>query len=349
MHGRTATVPAADPAPNPTYGMAAQGGRLSRGQRIFNVLLGMITAALVLPFVVLYTRELATTVARAGDPVTLAKWIYWYLLNNVRALPAYFAGLVVVFALQWIRPVDRAQGAFSPAVRTDILYSVVMFAFYATVAPAYLGWLKALATDVVPSMEIVRADVLPPVAQIVVGYLAVDFLGWLHHLVRHKVPLFWAFHAVHHSQEELNPFSNERVHLLDWFVANLVKFLPAFFFTESMGIVLNYIVIHKFLDHLNHANVRTNLGPLRYVFVTPQSHRIHHAVEREYFDLNYGVSLSLWDHLFGTQCRDYEVYPATGIPDRSYPSETALGSGGVVRSFLRQQVYPFRKIRRYFD
>lgn len=182
--------------------------------------------------------------------------------------------------------------------------------------------------------------------QLLIGYLAVDFLGWLHHFVRHKIPFFWAFHAVHHSQRELNPFSNERVHLFDWFVASTIKFIPAFFFKESLGIILGYIVIHKILDHFNHANVKTNLGPLKYILVTPQSHRVHHSGEKAYFEKNFGVSLSIWDHLFGTQCREYDVYPTTGVTDINYPYEKQTGFFNELKSFLYQQVYPFKKIWR---
>ena len=180
--------------------------------------------------------------------------------------------------------------------------------------------------------------------QLLIGYLAVDFLGWFHHFVRHKIPFFWSFHAVHHSQQEMNPFSNERVHIFDWFVANTIKFIPAFFFKESLGIILSYIAIHKILDHLNHANVKTNLGPLKYIFVTPQSHRVHHSGEKKYFEKNFGVSLSIWDHLFGTQCRDYDVYPTTGITDPNYPYEKQAGFVNELKSFLNQQVYPFKNI-----
>ncbi|MEZ4290393.1 MAG: hypothetical protein R3E53_07590 [Myxococcota bacterium] len=41
---------------------------------------------------------------------------------------------------------------------------------------------------------------LPTGAKAAIAFVVSDFLNWLHHLVRHKVPAFWVFHAVHHSQ-----------------------------------------------------------------------------------------------------------------------------------------------------
>ena len=163
---------------------------------------------------------------------------------------------------------------------------------------------------------------------------------------RHKVPVFWEFHSVHHSQIKMNPFTNERVHPLDWFTANIIRFLPAFFFSDALNVGLAYIIIHKFLDRLNHSNVRTNLGWFRYVFVTPQSHRVHHSNRKEHYDKNFGVSLSIWDHLFGTQHRDYNIYPDTGIPDSRFPKESSTDGTvfKIIRIYLRQMIYPFNVV-----
>ena len=42
------------------------------------------------------------------------------------------------------------------------------------------------------------------------------------------------------------------------------------------------------------------LGPsrLRWLFVTPSMHRIHHSTWRRETDSNYGFHLSVWDRLF---------------------------------------------------
>ncbi|WP_039960838.1 sterol desaturase family protein, partial [endosymbiont of Riftia pachyptila] len=53
----------------------------------------------------------------------------------------------------------------------------------------------------------------------------------------------------------------------------------------------------------NHGNVRlpTSLDRvLRWFLVTPDMHRVHHSVEDDEANSNFGFSLPWWDRLFGT-------------------------------------------------
>lgn len=75
-------------------------------------------------------------------------------------------------------------------------------------------------------------------------------------------------------------------------------------------------------SRFTHGNIRTNLGPLRYVFLTPQAHRVHHRRAAAWHDCNYGAVLSVWDRLFRTQSPHQDVYPETGI-DEPFPIETS--------------------------
>jgi sterol desaturase/sphingolipid hydroxylase (fatty acid hydroxylase superfamily) len=86
---------------------------------------------------------------------------------------------------------------------------------------------------------------------------------------------------------------------------------------------------------------------LRYVLVTPQSHRVHHSIEPEHQDKNFGAILSIWDHLFGTQYRKYDEYPDTGITDNSFPHEDSFRPGRAAVTMTGQLIYPFRLLARY--
>lgn len=321
--------------------------RLNVKQKIANVLALSFVFVIVIPFLTLLLFDLVNTITKSDSLLDVFKKVYWYFLSSVINFPLFIFALVVIFALQRVRPVLKSQRNFNRALLVDLSYYFLMLVFYMVVASKFFIYLKSFLF--IPELRLWGTNLssVHYFWQLLIGYLAVDFLGWLHHLIRHKVPFFWAMHAVHHSQKELNPFTNERVHFLDWFVANIIKFFPALFFTESLGIILNYIVIHKFMDHLNHANVKTNLGPLRYIFVTPQSHRVHHSCEKEFFDKNFGVSLSIWDHLFGTQCKNYDVYPETGVPDKAFPNEQDISNRNILFAFFKQQIYPFKKIIQY--
>jgi hypothetical protein len=55
------------------------------------------------------------------------------------------------------------------------------------------------------------------------------------------------------------------------------------------------------------------MGVLEYVFVTPSHHRVHHAINSEYLDKNYGQILIIWDKFFNTfQVELDDVQPVYG-------------------------------------
>jgi sterol desaturase/sphingolipid hydroxylase (fatty acid hydroxylase superfamily) len=90
------------------------------------------------------------------------------------------------------------------------------------------------------------------------------------------------------------------------------------------------------IGHLNHANIKLTYGPLKYIFNNPVMHLWHHVYnlpKGRDFGINYGISLSLWDYIFGT----------ASIPDAE-DGEIKLGFPGVEefpQSFGGQFVHGF--------
>ena len=82
-------------------------------------------------------------------------------------------------------------------------------------------------------------------------------------------------------------------------------------------------------------------GPLRYVLVTPQSHRIHHSSEPEHWNSNY-TNIFCWDRLFGMQHPDDQSYPTTGVNDLEFPEPATYSPMEFGRCFVRQTAFPFR-------
>ena len=85
------------------------------------------------------------------------------------------------------------------------------------------------------------------------------------------------------------------------------------------------------------------MGPLRYIIVSPQAHRIHHSREEKHFDTNFGLILSIWDRMFGTYSGDKGDFPYTGTPDPYLPMETSRNPISLVHTYLLQFFYPFRR------
>ena len=73
--------------------------------------------------------------------------------------------------------------------------------------------------------------------------------------------------------------------------------------------VLIFEVLLSATAMFNHSNVRIPLmldQLLRLLIVTPDMHRVHHSIENEEANSNFGFNLSLWDRLLGTY-RDQPV------------------------------------------
>jgi hypothetical protein len=63
------------------------------------------------------------------------------------------------------------------------------------------------------------------------------------------------------------------------------------------------------------------MGWLEHIIVTPAHHRVHHAINPEYLDKNFGQIFIFWDKLFGTFQEEREDIPAVygiTIPVRTW-------------------------------
>ncbi|MFM8484938.1 MAG: sterol desaturase family protein, partial [Bacteroidota bacterium] len=125
---------------------------------------------------------------------------------------------------------------------------------------------------------------------------------WNIHRLLHRVPFLWEVHKVHHSVREMGFSAHLRYHFGETLVYRTIEYIPL----AMIGFgISDFILVHLFaltIGHLNHANFYLPLGPLRYIFNSPQMHIWHHAekLPQGSYGVNYGISLSIWDYLFGT-------------------------------------------------
>lgn len=258
---------------------------------------------------------------------------------------AYFCLLSLVAYLEMKIPARR-QALLTPSLAQDALWYVGSLLFRITFLAGYSAVLFGLYHNYLEFLTIEAAADWHPAIRFVVAILVTDFVRWLSHLIIHKVPVFWEFHAVHHSQADLNLFTDARVHPVDRMIATAVKFIPMLMLGNALTLVIAWAVFDTVYPKFYHANVRLNFGPLRYILVTPQSHRVHHGVDIAYRDKNFGFTFSIWDWIFGTQYRDPDTYPETGIEDKRYPHERSAGPFSLVKTFFWQLLYPFQRLAR---
>ncbi len=161
---------------------------------------------------------------------------------------------------------------------------------------------------------------LPPLARFVVFFLAVDLMVYWYHRWEHASTWLWYFHAVHHSQKDLNLFTQGRVHPVTQVLVDVLVFVPILLMGATALTWLPILLVRQFQDALEHSQVPWHFGPLYYVFVSPAFHNVHHSVRPEYHNRNFGVIFSFWDFLFGTAVTPEKVPSEFGLTSLEFPS-----------------------------
>jgi sterol desaturase/sphingolipid hydroxylase (fatty acid hydroxylase superfamily) len=224
---------------------------------------------------------------------------------------SYLYGLIAVslavYALELAVPWRKNQ----PRVRRDfwldafyMFFNFFLFSLFGYNAVASV--VEALFTDARNAMglsSLIAFDVAawPSWAQMLLLFVFRDFIHYWVHRLLHRVPRLWAIHAVHHSVRQMGFAAHLRYHLGETIVYRTLEYIPlgliGFGVTEFFAVHMIALTI----GHLNHANLRLPIGPLKYVFNSPQMHIWHHAkaMPRKYGG-SFGISLSIWDWLFGT-------------------------------------------------
>jgi sterol desaturase/sphingolipid hydroxylase (fatty acid hydroxylase superfamily) len=139
--------------------------------------------------------------------------------------------------------------------------------------------------------------------EIALAILLFDLAIWTQHLVTHKVPLFWRFHRVHHADRDFDVTTALRFHPVEIIASAALKVGLVYLLGPAAVAVLAFELLLNATAMFNHANLalpRRLDSLLRAALVTPDMHRIHHSVQRDEHDSNYGFALSLWDRLFRT-------------------------------------------------
>ena len=123
----------------------------------------------------------------------------------------------------------------------------------------------------------------------------------------HRVNMAWATHTVHHSSQHFNISVAYRFGPMDavWpllFSINLVLlgFNPFVVFFAEMFVQVYQTLLHTEV-------VKKLPRPIEAIFNTPSHHRVHHGVNRVYWDKNYAGIFIIWDRLFGTFVEEKET------------------------------------------
>ena len=274
---------------------------------------------------------------------------YFNYLTNELFHPGwrnYFWWLIGLSLFVWLLevffPWRKEQGAFRKDFWLDgfymffnfFLFSLIGYNAVSNVAvELFNNFLLSIGIENLVAINIAS---WPGWSQLLFLFVLSDFLQWNIHRLLHHVPWLWNFHKVHHSVEEMGFAAHLRYHWMETIVYKGLQYIPL----AMIGFGLqDFFIVHIFsvaIGHFNHANLNITWGPLKYILNSPNMHIWHHArhLPEGKLSVNYGISLSIWDYLFGT----------AWVP-RSGRNE-ALGFEGLEKfpdTFVNQVTYPFRK------
>ncbi|MFC2085588.1 sterol desaturase family protein [Bacteroidota bacterium] len=228
----------------------------------------------------------------------LTNYVYW--LTGVS---------LVFFALELIRPWRKDQPKIRKDFWLDAFYMFFnFFLFSLVIYNAASDVVVNLFNDILRQFNIrnlvaIEIGSWAPWLQLLVLFVVRDFLHWNIHRLLHRVPRLWEFHKVHHSVLEMGFAAHLRYHWMENVVYRSMEYIPL----AMIGFGIDqFFIVHIFtlmVGHFNHSNLDVDLGPLRFILNNPRMHIWHHAREwpgDHQYGVNFGITLSVWDYLFGT-------------------------------------------------
>jgi sterol desaturase/sphingolipid hydroxylase (fatty acid hydroxylase superfamily) len=230
--------------------------------------------------------------------------------------------LLVIGPLQRWRPVESVTDRAT--IRTDVIYTLIhrlglfQLALFFTLEPLFDSGFGLLRTA---GMGTFHLDQLWPgvtdgaVVSFVIYLLVLDLAAYWLHRGQHRIGLWWRLHSLHHSQQQMTMWSDNRNHLLDDVLVSVLLVLLAQLIGVAPEQFVAIVALTQLSESLQHANLRLSFGRIgERLWVSPLFHRVHHSIHLA--DCNYGVLLPWWDQLFGTANFQTHCDP-TGVKDAS--------------------------------
>jgi sterol desaturase/sphingolipid hydroxylase (fatty acid hydroxylase superfamily) len=294
----------------------------------FNTLHANLFEIAVLP--VVRALELTAFTSEAFDGTEL------FLLGALQIILLY----LIVRPLELWRPVEAVE--IKQDRSTDVIYTLfhrlggfALLSFF-LITPLLDGLETELRLVGIAQFQLDSLPLLSnsPLLLFLAYIIVLDFVGYWIHRGQHRIHLWWQLHALHHANRSMSLWSDNRNHLLDDVLLDVIMAVLAWFIGVEPAQFVLLTVISRGLQSLQHANVRLPYGWLgERLIVSPTFHRVHHSIDSGYegkaMGCNFGVLLPWWDSLFGTaKWHDHATpFEATGVRDQATEQQAGRNYG----------------------
>jgi sterol desaturase/sphingolipid hydroxylase (fatty acid hydroxylase superfamily) len=226
-----------------------------------------------------------------------------FILNNQQTIRlSAFIGIFTLMAL-WEVAAPRRQRLI-PRLRrwsANLGIAALNTLFLWLLFPAAAVAMAAFATT--QGWGLLNYLAWPFWLQLVISLLLLDLVIYLQHVMVHAVPVLWRLHRVHHADPEYDLTTGARFHPIEIILSMGIKVVTIAALGPPVLAVVMFEVILNGMAMFNHANIELPAAldrRLRWLVVTPDMHRVHHSMEPDETNSNFGFNLSLWDRLMGT-------------------------------------------------
>ena len=273
-----------------------------------------------------------------------ADWVWRNITFDVPWSENYFWGLTVISLFVWglelLFPWRKQQSAFRKDFWLDAFYMYFNFFIFSIIISGVYTLIASKFSAVnitIDSLALINSDDWPLGIQLLVFFVLLDFLKWTTHRTLHRFNFLWRFHQVHHSIKEMGFSGHLRYHWMENIFYKPLKTLGIMLlggFEPHQAFIVHFFSIS--IGHLNHANLKLTYGPLKYILNNPVMHLQHHAyhLPKEHrYGVNFGITLSVWDYIFGTAY----VPKTDGNLVIGYPNDEKMP-----KSFIKQNIHGFK-------
>ena len=208
--------------------------------------------------------------------------------------------LTMVAAAELVRPLRMRSGSTSRRWAGNL--SLCILSNGVLVLPT----LTAFAAAFVSQLEhkgLFDLLELPSAIRVVIATISLDALAYAQHRLLHGVEVLWRFHAVHHSDPEVDVTTTFRHHPVEAIfngaliggVVLMIGFSPAEIAAYTW---VSFVV--ELVAHANLALPSWFSAIFGKFIVTPEFHHLHHSRANAEANANFGQAFSIWDTLFKT-------------------------------------------------
>ena len=231
----------------------------------------------------------------------------FYVLSLLFAIPSFAILILIEQIISKFKKVEVNNHEDMISSLSSGMTNIISDVFKLSFVLVSYGWL-------VDNLAIESLSIENQWLSILIAFIVLDFTGYWMHRLSHRVNIFWNRHIIHHSSEEFNLSCALRQSVSHAFKFSAILMIPAAVMGINKEVFIVLAPIHLFMQFWYHTRLIDKMGFLEYVIVTPSHHRVHHAINPEYIDKNYGQILIIWDKIFNTfQIELENIKPVYGV------------------------------------